>query len=110
MKTDTHKIESFIIFVFIEETPRESKKRKNRTSPEKDEGTLITLNVRANKYDQYMSHNLMSRFFFCFVFFFFVFCNSSYVKRPDDTGIKQPPKYPFPRRRQERNWSFILPP
>ena len=74
-----------LLFVFIAETPRESKKRKNRTSPEKDEGTLVALNVRANKYDQYISHNLMSRFFF------FFFCNSSYVQRPDDTVIKQPP-------------------
>ena len=41
-------------------------------------------------------------------FFFFFFCNSSYVKRPDDTGIKQPPKYPFPRRRQERKWSLFF--
>ena len=100
------KLNRLLFFVFIEETPRESKKRNNRTSPEKDEGTLIALNVRANKYDQYMSHNLMSRF----VFLFFFFGNSSYVQRPDDTVIKQPPKYPFPRRRQGRKWSFMLPP
>ena len=60
------KLNPLLFFVFIEETPRESKKRKHRTSPEKDEGTLKALNVRANKYDQYISHNLMSRrrFFF----------------------------------------------
>ena len=38
-------------------------------------------------------------------FFFFFFCNSYYVQRPDDTGIKKAPKYPIPGR-QERKGSY----
>ena len=51
------KLNPLLFFVFIEETIRESKKRKNKTSPEKDEGALIALNVRANKYDQSISQD-----------------------------------------------------
>ena len=75
-----------LLSFFIEETPRESKKRKMRTSLEMNEGTF---SVRANKNDQSISQNLTSR----------ISTNnhSSYVQRPDNTGIKQPPKYPIPR-------------